>query len=148
MKADYPEEPMPKLLFQCIKAYESLDAASVANEIEGEEVKMFVGHSTKHLEEAIGLTTAKYGRVMKALKDMGCVIQYKRGAGRTTESQWILVGEPTVESFVALKDRQGKKVYNINVEKEQIKVLRREVNDLKTRLSRLESRVGGRRGKD
>jgi hypothetical protein len=60
---------------------------------------VYKGHLTNLFQE-LGIPNPYYTAVMKALKAMNCVEQYRRGGGPAM-SQWILLTEPTEEGFMA-----------------------------------------------
>jgi len=142
------DKPIPKLLYYAQQTYEALDGAAITMSIDGQEVEVFQGHTTVFLEKEIGLSPSRYGRIMKCLTELGCVIQHKRGAGNNTQSEWVLIGPPTSDAFAEWRHRQGKRVYNLDLKEEQIKGLRRELNNLKARVATLESKLGVRDGQD
>lgn len=87
----------------CKTVYSTMMASSHEEKVEGQMVRVWVGHSTKLFAE-LGLPVPYYTSVMHKLQAMQCLIQLHRGGGGG-ESKWALMNEPTRALFDGSKDR-------------------------------------------
>jgi hypothetical protein len=87
----------------CKTVYSAMEADSHEEKIEGQMVRVWIGHSTKLFSE-LGMPVPYYTSVMHKLQAMQSVIQLHRGGG-AGESKWALLNPPTRELFDNSKDR-------------------------------------------
>jgi hypothetical protein len=101
----------------------------------------FEGSGTK-LVNSVGLSNPYYSSVMKALKDMDCVRQARRGGGGQG-SVWFLLQEPTEELWAAMQAAKpvGQKVSMEEVYQAQRAMLAR-LSDLENKVAMLEALNG------
>lgn len=65
--------------------------------LDGVNASLWEGFAT-HLFSELGVPIPYYGKVLNALKEMGCIRLVKRGA-RTQPSKWALYKKPTRKDF-------------------------------------------------
>lgn len=131
----------PVMFDHCSKVYNAMLKASEEEFIttyqdepngrEDDRVTVYTGHLTG-LFQQLGIPNPYYTAVMKALKAMNCVEQFRRGGGAGL-SKWILYKEPTEEGFMAYhgNKRPGRHAG-------QVAALEQRVNNQEERLQRVE----------
>jgi hypothetical protein len=90
---------MPALFRHCLLTYEAMlaDATMIR---EGDiEMCVWQGFLTRLVKEDLKLSTPYYTYCRRALIEMGCIKQLRRG-GSSSESQWELVKQPTEDDFM------------------------------------------------
>jgi HAMP domain-containing protein len=133
-------EAPPKALFDhCQNAYKAmLSQAKVVvdpSSMEEEPIQLVVyeGFLTHLITQELSLSVPYYTSVRKALINMGCIKQLRRGGG-TSPSQWELITEPTLDAFTAQepkkKPAQTKQAF-----------LQEQIDSMNTRISELETTV-------
>jgi hypothetical protein len=70
------------------------------------EIMVYEGFIS-HLIRDLHLSTPNYTYCLRALKQMGCVRQLRRG-GSTTPSRWQLISSPTEELFESIVNKGGR----------------------------------------
>lgn len=99
------------------------------------QIIVYEGFLTQLVTGKLNLSVPYYTHVRKALMEMGCVRQLKRGGG-TSPSQWELIYEPTLEAFMSAQS--GKKKPPKQTKES---MLQEQVNALNSRVSDLEGQV-------
>jgi hypothetical protein len=79
--------------------FEEMEKTSTRKPWEGEVRHLWEGYSTK-LVKNLNLSVPYYSSVLGALRDMGCIIQLRRGGG-STMSVFEMVQKPTEELWNA-----------------------------------------------
>jgi len=100
------EDSVPVLYKQCEDVYNLMIKNKSLSEYNGKPI--YRGHLTKEIEEELGLTTSQYSRIVKALSEMQCIYQIKRGAA-SVPSEWALIGPPELTTFQAVTANQRKR---------------------------------------
>jgi hypothetical protein len=100
------EKASPALLRHAENFYQALEDASVVEEVEGNDLRIFRG-STIKIFRALGISQSYYSRVIKGLGENGCITQLQRGA-RTQPSVLVLHNSPNAQEFA--KPLGGKRV--------------------------------------
>lgn len=103
------DKPTAILFDHCQSIWNAMDdkATDVKRDPEDENSetdRTYEGHLTR-LFQQVGMSAPYYTSVMRALKEMGCVEQTRRGGGNA-KSRWLLVNVPTKESFEATTGRR------------------------------------------
>jgi hypothetical protein len=158
MTSPVPEEvnegAPPALFDHCVNTYRAMQQASKPVETfvakgrpdedsidtrlrmheEGEEdtssmIMVYEGFFTQLVTSQLNLSVPYFTSVRKALINMGCIRQLKRGGG-TSPSQWELIYEPTLEAFMNQQPKREKKPTKDVVMQEQIDRLNSRVADL------------------
>lgn len=130
----------PAPLLHCERVYERMHQE--AKEVRETDVPMLVWEGfTTQLLKNLELAVPYYSTIRRALLDMGCVKQLRRGGG-TSPSQWELIKPPTMDLWMQmLQDRPdaGPGVGSVNAAtKGDLKHLHQQVLDLKERVDNLE----------
>lgn len=133
--------------------YDAMKKDSRRVRIEGVHAHLWEGFAT-HLFSEKRVPIPYYGKVLNALKEMGCIRLIKRGA-RTQPSQWALYKKPTRKDFdvvakkvttkrrsdiEAVEQRQRdveKRIGTVDIPK-VIAAMDKEIKSLKGRVSKLE----------
>jgi hypothetical protein len=109
-------EPIAAVYNHCQAIYKAMSDEAKAETIlvEGEDggpvatgYYLYEGYATALFQQE-ELAAPYYTRVMRLLKDMGCVEQLRRGGG-AAKSKWRLLREPTEELFHAAESRKRPK---------------------------------------
>jgi hypothetical protein len=66
--------------------------------MEGVQSVVYEGFLTDLVKNKLNLSTPYYTKCRKALLEMGCIKQLRRG-GSSTPSQWLLIREPLLTNF-------------------------------------------------
>lgn len=103
-KEDRKEGLPPALFEHCVNTYNAMmeEAHAVTtDDLNGkiDEVIVYEGFLTQLITGKLNLSVPYYTSIRKALIEMGCIRQLRRG-GSTTQSQWELIYEPTLEMFL------------------------------------------------
>jgi hypothetical protein len=101
------DSAVPALFDHCCRAYKAMLAESKAvigqyagdSKDEQQHVVVYEGFLTQLITGELNLSVPYYTSVRKALIQMGCIRQLRRGGG-TSPSQWEMIHEPTVEAFM------------------------------------------------
>jgi hypothetical protein len=125
----------PALFGHCQATYEAM--LSEATRVREGDVAMVVweGFPTKLLKEQLRLSTPYYTSVLRALKRMGSVKQLRRG-GSTLPSQWELLKEPDLVTFLATN------VAEPSAQDVRLDGIEQMIRDLTRRLERVEVATG------
>ena len=97
----HPEtESEPALFHHCEDTYHEMLYQAKPEVLDGsdEEVMVYEGFLTELITNKLNLSVPYYTSITQALKKMGCARQLRRG-GSNTQSQWLLIKEPTPEAF-------------------------------------------------
>lgn len=133
------EETTPALYHHCLAAYREMLAEATKQELEGIEGMVYQGYLTALFADKLHLSVPYYTHVTRALKKMGCVRQLRRG-GSSTESQWLLLYEPTEQLFQnkvgTARERVRYVTYN------EFAALQQRLTDMNNRLLKLERMLG------
>lgn len=92
-------EAPPALFIHCNSMYNSMmkEANRLVNDGDVTDMVVYEGFLT-HLVSKLALSVPYYTFCRRALIDMGCIRQIKRGGGRSP-SQWELIRSPSIELF-------------------------------------------------
>lgn len=128
------EETAPSALYEhCYTVYTAMKERAQYEPIGPEDTSqglVYEGYLTKLIAE-LGLSVPYYTATTRALKQMGCITQLRRG-GSSSPSRWLLSGPPTVESFeVHAEPKRYKAPKNYD----------QRINDLNERINVLEGKV-------
>src|SRR5690348_13949878 len=110
------EQGAPPALFEhCVNTYRAMlseaqpvsQITTIMDSIEGgiesegdpDEIMVYEGFFTQLVTSRLNLSVPYFTQIRKALMNMGCIRQLKRGGG-TSPSQWELIYEPTLEAFM------------------------------------------------
>jgi hypothetical protein len=101
------DRTVPKLFDWALSVYDAMHRASTMQEIvEGNPpVRVYEGHLT-NLCRDLDMPNPYYTKIMKALKELGCVEQLRRGGG-SAMSRWILIKAPESGQFIDRVERQS-----------------------------------------
>lgn len=137
------EEAVPALYEHCERAYKEMFACAAGVPMDGRDdmppAVVYEGHLTKLFADTLHLSVPYYTSVTRALKDMGCIRQLRRG-GSTGLSQWLLITEPTREKFdQRVGDGMSRRRY---VTESQWRALQQQTTALNNRLLRVERALG------
>ncbi len=131
------ETAIPALYHHCKTIYDKmLEHGQKREADEGNYIIVYEGFLTHLVVGELGFSTPYYTFATKALKEMGCIRQLRRG-GPKTQSQWEVIKSPTEELFRlanpidANKSNLGRKGVT---DAQQI-----QINDMNTRLSAVEA---------
>jgi hypothetical protein len=97
-------------------------------------IVVYEGFLTRLVTVKLNLSVPYYTSVRKALINMGCIRQLKRGGGNSP-SQWEMIQEPTLEAFNSSDTKAGKSGADKHSAAQQ------QIADLSRRLSDLEQQV-------
>ena len=129
------EIAIPPALYQhCCRIYNKMMEQSSKVEAEDGTMIVYDGFLT-HVVRKLDLSNPYYTFATRALKEMGCIRQVKRGGGKAS-SQWELIRSPTEELFSATnpldpsKSQLGRKGVT--------GMLQTQVNDLNNRVNMIE----------
>ena len=129
------EESIPVLyeyahsVYSAMKEESTLEPLGLESEEEG---LVYEGYLTKLVTQNVGLSIPYYTATTRVLKDMGCIVQLRRG-GSTTPSRWLLVTEPTLKRF---NDATAYRSLKKTADKKESQ----RINDLNSRLNSLEEK--------
>ena len=93
---------MPKIYAQIVDVYGAMLERSTPG-----DPPVYKGFTT-HLVEELGYGIPHYTVIMRRLKSMGCINQLVAG-GRSVQSEWELLTEPTPQLFSQHTGRQENK---------------------------------------
>ena len=96
-----PAVAVPALYDHCYKVYTAMAEEAVEEDFRDETFLVWTGFASRLLNEKLGIPIPLYGKVLYALKKMGCITQLRRGGGNAP-SKWALHEKPTEETFLAL----------------------------------------------
>jgi hypothetical protein len=97
---------MPKIYAQIVDVYGAMLDRSTPGVMPGGP-PVYRGFTT-HLVEELGYGIPHYTVIMRRLRSMGCIHQLVAG-GRSVQSEWELLTEPTPELFSQHTGRQHNK---------------------------------------
>jgi hypothetical protein len=107
------------------------------------KVIIYEGYLTKLIQQDLHLSVPYYTSVTKALINMGCIRQLRRGGG-SSPSQWEMIYEPTEEAYLkAMPSKQPKQTRDSQNEEQIATIVRRlvaledQVNEITTSLIKL-----------
>lgn len=136
------QEPPITLYLHCKKAYDVMFANSrevfpdattdeFNKAIVPDSMIVWEGMLTRLITLDLSLSIPYYTSITRALKNMGCIRQLRRGGGNSP-SQWELITEPTEEKFNSVRPKKapGKP--------DKFMMLQDQINNLSTRVLRLE----------
>lgn len=92
------EDTIPALYHHCVRMYRAMMDESNMIDVEGAPAVVYEGFLTDLVKNKLNLSTPYYTKCRKALLDMGCIKQLRRG-GSSTPSQWLLIREPLLTKF-------------------------------------------------
>ena len=124
------QQVMPALFHHCETVYRNMYDKSEAHRADGDDgvlIRVWEGFTT-HLFVDLNLAVPYFTSVLKALKEMGCLRQLRRGGGNAP-SQWELIAEPTAEKYEERFPRRR--------EPTRTDVLEQQVKDLQAALGRV-----------
>jgi hypothetical protein len=127
--------PAPALLGHCKEVYAKM-LASAKEDKDGN--RYWEGALTRLVTEC-GLSNPYYSSVTRALKQMDCVRQGRRGGGGMG-SVWFLLQEPTDELFSTFVPRDDKEAKGNAVMDQTLSVLNQRLGQLEDRVAVLEAR--------
>lgn len=147
MSGDDKSSAPPALFDHCVRAYKAMLADSKAvfelkedpPEAEyntGGHVIVYEGFLTQLITVQLSLSVPYYTSVRKALINMGCIRQLRRGGG-SSASQWEMIREPTLEAFMSQVEVKEKKPDKYEATNAQILALGTRVTDLEETLHEL-----------
>jgi hypothetical protein len=115
------------MMFDRAATYDPKDGSREMLVYEGKLTELVTGAAPQGLY----LSVPYYTKTTRALKQMGCIRQLRRGGG-TSPSQWELVTEPTLEEFKKL-DGDVQKLGRANeyVQRQEFESLSQQLRDLK-----------------
>lgn len=134
---------MPAIFRHCVSVYHAMESQASWQELfeTGETGLVYEGRLTILVTQDIGLSLPYYTDVTRALQEMGCIVQLRRGGG-TTGSLWELKQEPT---RILWGESDFKRVASNNVTAsrreradQQMRDLRDQVDSLNDRTNALE----------
>lgn len=99
----------------------------------GNEIMVYEGFFTQLVTSKLNLSVPYYTTVRRALMNMGCIRQLKRGGG-TSPSQWELIYEPTLDAFMNQQPKREKSHTKTDA-------MREELSSLKIRVGEVEDQV-------
>jgi len=137
---DERETPPPAQFEWAAKVYEAMRERATQMEVDGTERQVYEGHLTQ-LYRDIGAPNPYYTSVQRALVDMGCVEQLRRGGG-SAMSKWLLVKEPDAGDFeekVLSRRPKGK----VAMLEQQIRALTKRIGELEQRVEYTVERMDG-----
>lgn len=90
----------PEAIFlHCQKVYKIMtEEAELKTDDLEQEILVWEGMFTALITQQANLSIPYYSKITKALKEMGCIRQLKRGGG-TSPSQWELIKAPTLDLY-------------------------------------------------
>jgi hypothetical protein len=113
------------------------------------QITVYEGHLTRLFSD-LGVANPYYTKIIQVLKDMGCLVQIRRGGG-VALSKWQLCKEPTEEDFNAIINRKHRPKGKTNVLEQRVNDLMKLVSGLQDtqesqerRIQVLERKVGAR----
>ena len=117
------DDPTPALFIHCVKTYKAmLSEALTRKDDQGEEIIVWEGMFTALITQKLHLSVPFFSSVRKALIEMGCIRQLRRGGG-TAPSVWELITEPTEELFHSKVPKKKIRVTKQEMMQEQINAL-------------------------
>jgi hypothetical protein len=134
LKEDKAAGAPPALFEHCVNVYKAMFEhahAVTTDDLKGTvgDVIVYEGFLTKLITQELNLSVPYYTSIRKALIDMGCIRQLRRG-GSTTESQWELVYEPTLRAFMEQKPERSRPQSKTEARDVKIAELEKEVRGL------------------
>lgn len=133
--ATYGDNAPPALYIHCISIYNKmLESSKKVGAVPEEEMIVYEGFLT-HLVSGQSLSVPYYTFCRRALIDMGCIRQIKRGGARAP-SQYEMIKAPTEELF---KEANPKDIKNdVLGRKGEVNMLKKQITDLNGRVLTLE----------
>jgi hypothetical protein len=129
-------ERVPALYNHCVRTYEEMLSQSKKAQLDGyADAIVWEGFLTDLIQGQLAFSSPYYTSIMQALTGMGCVRQLRRG-GSTTESQWILEHDPSLEDFLEYKEATA------TPKPSPLDPLLQQLRDLTRRIERLEDATG------
>lgn len=110
----------PALFDHCVNTYQAMlkQAKSVQISPDSEEnAIVYEGFFTQLITGELHLSVPYYTSISSTLMRMGCIRQLKRGGG-TSPSQWELLYEPTLDTFLNSRPKRTKKQTAVEMLKE------------------------------
>lgn len=92
------EDTIPALYHHCVRMYRAMMDEAQLVDIEGTQSVVYEGFLTALVKDKLNLSTPYFSKCRKALLEMGCIEQLRRG-GSSTPSQWLLIREPLLANF-------------------------------------------------
>jgi hypothetical protein len=92
------EDTIPALYHHCVRMYRAMMDEATLVDMEGVQSVVYEGFLTDLVKNKLNLSTPYYTKCRKALLEMGCIKQLRRG-GSSTPSQWLLIREPLLTNF-------------------------------------------------
>ena len=124
----------PALFEHCQKVYECMVDHAEARLVDSTPAIVYEGFLTALFKNELHMSVPYYTSVTRALTSMGCIVQLRRG-GSSTPSQWQLVRNPDLDTFMSL---EPVKVVPKYVTQEEFAAQGQRLNDLNNRLITLE----------
>lgn len=116
---------------ESVRVYDAMKKDSKRAKVDGVNASVWEGFTTT-LFSKLGVPIPYYGKVLTALKLMGCIRLLKRGA-RGTPSQWALYKKPNATDFEKVKNE-----VQTTKRRDDITALEQRVNDLVASFSGLD----------
>lgn len=93
------DEVTPALFHHCVQTYEAMFKKATRQQFDsGSYGVVYEGALTQLVTQELNLSVPYYTHVTRALKQMNCIRQLRRGGG-SSPSQWELITAPTEEVF-------------------------------------------------
>lgn len=137
----YGDDAPPALYIHCVNMYNKmLEQATdtIISPLEPENKMIVYKGFLTHLVANQALSVPYFTFCTRALKEMGCIRQLKRGGGRAP-SLWELIKAPTEELYIAYKPEDTNS-YRL-AHKGKTNMLSSQVSDLSTRVLALEDKL-------
>lgn len=144
-------EPPITLYLHCQRTYELMLSQSKRVEVDAidsggsfdeepsdmtDTMIVWEGMLTRLIQNELSLSVPYYTSVTRALRNMGCIRQLRRGGG-TSPSQWELLHAPDEESFNAQQTEKVTKPDKHAMLQDQLQQLNRRVLDLESNMAQL-----------
>ena len=149
-------EIIPALYEHCCRAYKAMLAESHAvvaptpsgsadyedpsvdpdEDTTAMHIIVYEGFLTQLITQELRLSVPYYTSVRKALINMGCVRQLKRGGG-TSPSQWEMIKEPSEDAFRRQRPPRKVKQDRYAALEDQIRTFGSRINDLEDTIDEL-----------
>lgn len=138
------DDPTPALYIHCETTYKALLAgAQSRTDDQGNEILVWEGMFTALITNKLNLSVPYYTKIRKALLEMGCIRQLRRGGG-TAPSLWELIQEPTLTLYESKMPKRKKRVDRYAMQQEQLNTLMTRVSALERVTEALVEAVNGR----
>lgn len=143
------DAPTPALYDHAKRVYEEMvnrGRREIRHDVEGGQtitdddyVNVYEGHLTKLFNE-LGIANPYYTKIRDALVAQGCIEQLRRGGGQAF-SKWVLVKWPEESTFRSFMERNKAPKGKVNVLEQQVKDMRRMIQDQATATEMQETRI-------